>query len=146
MIPPPPPTDPPLNLRNLTKETRMQPDHDNPANAAVKPGLKTSEGQIALIVVVVTALGPLVAMLAEKFPDDWRAQIAVAVLASITLTLTTLGYFKGRGEVKQTANVAAASLVLADKAIAVAKDHPELAAKLLESAGVGGPSDPASRR
>ena len=146
MIPPPPPTDPPLDLRNLMKETRMQPDHDNPANAAVKPGLKSSEGIIALIVVVVTALGPILAMFAEAHPQDWRVQLAVAILGALTITLTGLGYMKGRAEVKQTANVAAAGLALADKAIAVAKDHPELARDLLKSAGVADPTSPASQR
>ena len=139
------PDDKPLYFHQLPKENAMPENHhSDPANSSVKPGFKSSEGQIALLVVVVTALGPILAMFAEKFPQDWRVQLAVAILGAITITLTGLGYMKSRGEVKTTANVAAASLALADKAIAIAKDHPELARELLKSAGVSVPTPPAS--
>lgn len=119
-------------------------DFNDPHNSAVKPGLETSEGKIALLVVVVTALGPIVAMFAEKFPEDPRVQAVVAIVASITLILTTLGYMKSRDGRKDTANAGAVALALADKAIAAAKENPELARSLLKSAGVSVPTPPAS--
>ena len=92
-------------------------DHNDPSNSAVKPGFSTSEGKIALLVVIV---------------------------ASITLVLTTLGYTKSRDGRKDTANAGAVALALADKAIAAAKENPELARNLLKSAGVSVPTPPAS--
>lgn len=134
--------DSPLYLIQLPKETHV--DHNDPSNSAVKPGFSTSEGKIALLVVIVTALGPIVAMLAEKFPEDPRVQMVVVIVASITLVLTTLGYTKSRDGRKDTANAGAVALALADKAIAAAKENPELARNLLKSAGVSVPQSPAS--
>ena len=135
--------DSPLYLIQLPKEAAAM-DHNDPSNSAVKPGFSTSEGKIALLVVIVTALGPIVAMLAEKFPEDPRVQMVVVIVASITLVLTTLGYTKSRDGRKDTANAGAVALALADKAIAAAKENPELARNLLKSAGVSVPTPPAS--
>lgn len=141
-----PSSDSPLNLVHLSKETVMPENHNDPANAAVKPGLHSSEGQIALVVVLITTAGPILAMLADKFPDDPRVQVAVAVLACVTAILTALGYVKKRSDVKETANVVAGTLAIADKAAAIAKDNPALAELLLRSAGIGGsvPTRPAA--
>lgn len=147
--------EPTLSLARLSKEPVMPdvPDHNDPASSAVKPGASSSEGRIALLVVLVTTLGPVITAIAGAMPDDPRVQIAVAVLACLTSVLTALGYLKKRSDVKETANqvagglahretAAATALALADKAIAIAKDHPELARDLLKSAGIGPGSDP----
>lgn len=138
--------EPTLSLARLSKETPMA-DHDNPANSAVKPGLSSSEGKIAALVAVVTVLGPIVTALAGAMPDNPWTQFAVALVAGIVSLLVALGYMAKRSEVKenanniagalaQTASDGATALALADKAISIAKDHPELARDLLKSAGI----------
>ena len=140
-----PPELAPLQVTGLSKGPPTMPiDHTDPANNALKPGLSSSEGKIAMLVVVVTTLGPLITALAGAMPDNQWVQIAVIVVGSITSILVTLGYIKKRGDMKENANDRAADLALADKATAaidkvatIAKEHPELAAALLKSAGVG---------
>ena len=117
-------------------------DHNDPGNSAVKPGLSTSEGKIALVVVLVTTLGPVFTALAGAMPDDPRVRVAVAILACLTSVLTTLGYLKGRNGVKENANTVAGGLAAIDKVATIAKEHPELAAALLKSAGIGPAANP----
>lgn len=149
-----PPDLAPIHLRpNSLKEKPMEPDVSNPANGAIKPGLSTSEGKIALLVVVVTTLGPVVTALAGAMPDNPWAQVALASLAAVASLLTALGYLKKRTDAKETANnraadlaahntTAATAIAFADKAIGIAKDHPELAVALLKSAGITPPDPP----
>lgn len=140
-----PPTDSPLYLIQLPKGNVM--DHNDPSNSAVKPGLSTSEGKIAVLVALVTALTPLIAALAHALPENQWAQVALAALAFATALFVALGWMKKRSDVKETANLVAGGLAMADKAAAIAKDHPALAALLLKSAGIGGnlvPPQPAA--
>ena len=129
------------------------PDHTDPANNAIKPLISSLEGKLAALVVVVTTLGPLLTSLAGVLPDNQYVQVALIVVSAITSVLVTLGIIKKRGDQKINANNVAGDLAmadklgaLADKAVSVAKDHPELAVALLKSAGIGGsvPTPPAS--
>ena len=94
------------------------------------------------MVVLVTTLGPVVTALAGAMPDDPRVRVAVAILACLTSVLTTLGYLKGRNGVKENANTVAGGLAAIDKVATIAKEHPELAAALLKSAGIGPAANP----
>ena len=126
-------------------------DHTDPANTALKPAISSLEGKLALLVVLVTTLGPILSALAGVLPDNQYVQIAIIVVSAITSILVTLGIMKKRGDAKENANNVAGDIalsahaketaaMLADKAITIAKDHPELAAALLKSAGLGGSS------
>lgn len=140
--------EPTLDLRPLTKELPVA-DPTDPSNSSVKPGFDSSEGKIAALVAVVTVLGPIIAALAGAMPDSEWLHFALAAIAALTSLFVALGWMKKRSDVKETANnraadlahgktAAATALALADKAIAIAKDHPELARDLLKSAGIGG--------
>lgn len=140
--------EPTLDLRPLTKELSVA-DVTDPSNSSVKPGFDSSEGKIAALVAIVTVLGPIVTALAGAMPDSEWLHFALAALAAVTSLFVALGWMKKRSDLKETANnraaelalgktAAATALALADKAITVAKDHPELARDLLKNVGIGG--------
>ena len=127
----------------------LAPHHDDPSNSAVKPSIETLEGKIALGVTALTSISAAAGVVLAAYPDNPHVKIAALVIAVLLAGLSAFvakNHSDNRSAVKQTANLVAGSLAAIDKAREIAKDHPELAARILEGAGVAGPKSPASER
>lgn len=127
----------------------MPENHSDPANTAVKPAIETLEGKIALGVTALTSVSAALAVVVSAYPNNEHVKIAALVIAVLLAALGAFvakGHADSRADVKQTANVVAGTLALADKAAAIAKDNPALAELLLRGAGIGGsvPQKPAA--
>ena len=127
-------------------------EHSDPSNSNVKPSIESLEGKITLAVSLLTAIGAALGTVLATYPDSKEIKIAalvVSVLLASVSAFVTQRFGAQRSDVKQTANLVAGGLAMADKAISIAKEHPELARDLLKSAGLGSslppvPTPPAS--
>ena len=64
-----------------------------------KPGIKTTEFWIALIICIAWSIvGGLIAI----FPNETWVQVASVVVGGFVTTFTAMGYIKERGKVKTT--------------------------------------------
>lgn len=132
--------EPVISLAHLSKETSV-PDHTDPGNTSVKPSIESLEGKIYLAVSLLTAISAALGTVLAAYPESKEVKIAalvVAVLMAAASAFTAQRFGQQRADVKQTANLVAGGLKMIDKATSIAKDHPELAAAILKSAGVGG--------
>lgn len=110
----------------------MPENHNDPANAAVKPAYKSTEFWLTLIA---TVIGFLLTSGILDAKDDSQAKV-IQGLVAISGILAALGYAGLRTSAK---NKAAEGATM----IAVAKAAP-LAIDLLRSAGVSDPTKPAA--
>ena len=134
-----PPETPILSLVHLSKEKTV-PDHNDPSNSAVKPAIDTLEGKIYLAVSLLTALSAALGTVLAAYPESREVKIAaliVSVLMAAASAFAAKSLGADRRDVKQTANLVAGGLAAIDKAIGIAKDHPELAAAIVKSTGLG---------
>lgn len=123
---------------NSLKEKPMTPDHNDPASAAVKPGWKSTEAWISILLAVVGAV--LASGLLDP-SDPTQAQI-LKVGGLILSIAAALGYQVTRASVKNTATEAAAAIAIER----LRAEAAPAALELLKSAGVSDPKSPASQR
>lgn len=133
----------------MTPEELQMNHHANPHNSNVKPSLDSLEGKIYLVVSLLTAVSAALGTVLAAYPDNPHVKVAALVIAALMAFASAFAanrFGEQRSQVKQTANVVAGTLAVIDKAKDVAKDHPELAAAILGSAGIGAslPKPPAS--
>ena len=84
-------------------------DHNDPANAAVKPGAKTSEMYVTLVVAILGAV-----MASGLLDPADPTQATIAKLIGLVLSVASvLGYQASRTAVKTTANRVAGELAAA---------------------------------
>ena len=135
--------EPTLDLRPLAKENIV--DVNDPSNTSVKPSIQSLEGKIYLGVSLLTAISAALGTVLAAYPDNKEVKIAalvVSVLMAAASAFVANKFGQQRADVKQTANIVAGGLAMIDKATAIAKEHPELAAAIVKNAGV--PTPPAS--
>lgn len=139
-------SEPSLNFRPLTKEFPVA-DVNDPSNTAVKPSIESLEGKIYLAVSLLTAISAALGTILAAYPESKEVKIAamvIAVLMAAASAFTAQRFGAQRRDVKQTANLVAGGLAMADKAISIAKEHPELARDLFKAAVLSDPTSPAS--
>ena len=113
-------------------------DHNDPANAAVKPAFRSTEfwlATAATVIGIVLASGLLT-------PDDPTQAKLLQVLGLAASILASLGYGAFRTSAKNTATNAAAAIAIEK----VKAEAAPAAIALLKSAGVSDPTSPASQR
>lgn len=74
---------------NFLKEARMQPDYNDPSNAAVKPGHRTTEFYLS---VAASLVGLLLILLPAILPPDEKTKTIMQVIGGIAAILGSLGY------------------------------------------------------
>lgn len=124
-------------------------DYTDPHNTAIKPSLDSLEGKIALAITVLTSVSAAAGVVIAAYPNNEHVKIAALVLAVLMAGLGAFiskGHSETRADMKQTANIVAGSLAMADKAVAIAKENPDLAREILKGAGISlpVPTPPAS--